>query len=459
MKEARNHECRGGVCPPLTEGTNVGAKNFSPLTENAKPRRGDICITISKRSAAYGSRGASVNDRATLTTNVIASAAKQPSLRDRRSQSRAFAKTLMFFSGLLRYARNDVPLLSFVLSWLRTFHFQFSIFNFQLLKRFLLCIVVLLFSMSGYSQHKKTEKSKNQNIPEWFFTPSNDEYRGVSLPLSNPRLAEKQAIYLALISYCLQNQKLILSGFSTASTSVTNVEDTNAAFVVSFSSWSYFSLPALNYEVVRSEKNGSDEVFVSLKVSQSNTDSANRIKINFIIDNRQLSYDSASSYLMFRLINATDTMLIEMENSVNAHFKEDIYMASNTDRENHSIKDKDNNENNFYGKTRRKKDAQYYYDLTNHGEYSVKIFPLKSSFAHSYIDAMVHLFINNLYAEKGSENEISSYEDQINQITSKKMSEYKLLPFVSVFIRNNALWFVVDEKPQREWIDENKDTK
>jgi hypothetical protein len=65
---AQTHECRVGVCPPLTdESTIAGAKNFSPLTEtaktqrieNAKPRRGDICITINKRSAAYGSRGGS----------------------------------------------------------------------------------------------------------------------------------------------------------------------------------------------------------------------------------------------------------------------------------------------------------------------------------------------------------------------------------------------------------------
>jgi hypothetical protein len=71
---------------------------------------------------------AATNKRANLTTNVIASVAKQ---------SRAFAKTLMFFldcfvAALLAMTRHLLPLHDF--SRLRFPHFQFSILNFQLLK-------------------------------------------------------------------------------------------------------------------------------------------------------------------------------------------------------------------------------------------------------------------------------------------------------------------------------------
>jgi hypothetical protein len=129
--KGQKHECRG--------------KKFFALerrNENAKLRRGDICITVCKRSAAYGSRGnvyiapckpqalcRATNDRVNLTTNVIASAAKQPSLRARRSQSRAFAKTLMFFPDC--FVATLLAMTRFCclcgVSRFCLFHFHFSI--------------------------------------------------------------------------------------------------------------------------------------------------------------------------------------------------------------------------------------------------------------------------------------------------------------------------------------------
>jgi hypothetical protein len=59
--------------------------------------------------------------RENVTTNVIGSVAKQPSLRARRSQSRAFAKTGSFFLDCFGLRpRNDVLLLPCVLSPIQT---------------------------------------------------------------------------------------------------------------------------------------------------------------------------------------------------------------------------------------------------------------------------------------------------------------------------------------------------
>jgi hypothetical protein len=76
------------------------------------------------------------HERANLTTPIIASVAKQPSLQARRSLSRAFAKTMRFFPDCFVAALLAMTLPCFLcgVSWLRTSHFQFSIFNFQLLK-------------------------------------------------------------------------------------------------------------------------------------------------------------------------------------------------------------------------------------------------------------------------------------------------------------------------------------
>jgi hypothetical protein len=96
--KARKQECRGGVCPPLTEGTNVGAKNFSPLTENAKGQKEQTTSSLRGRSP---------------------------------KQSRAFAKTQSFFldcfvAALLAMTRHLLPLRNFSRSYI-----SFSIFNWK----------------------------------------------------------------------------------------------------------------------------------------------------------------------------------------------------------------------------------------------------------------------------------------------------------------------------------------
>jgi hypothetical protein len=78
--KGQKHECRG--------------EKFFALDrryENAKPSRGDRCITVCKRSAAYGSR----DDNRCITLCKVQPqlrvAAKQTGLRVRHSQFRAFA--------------------------------------------------------------------------------------------------------------------------------------------------------------------------------------------------------------------------------------------------------------------------------------------------------------------------------------------------------------------------------
>jgi hypothetical protein len=97
--------------------------------ENAKPRRGDRCITVYKRNAAYGSRG---NRYITLDGDHDRRGGVCPPLT---SIARVGAKN---FSP----STDDG-----IMSRLRLFHFQFSILNFQFLKD---CFVAALLAMTRF---------------------------------------------------------------------------------------------------------------------------------------------------------------------------------------------------------------------------------------------------------------------------------------------------------------------
>jgi hypothetical protein len=46
-----------------------------------------------------------------------------------------------------------------------------------------------------------------QSAPDWFFHPPKDMYAGVSLPWEQYELAQQQAVYVALLSFEVQNPR------------------------------------------------------------------------------------------------------------------------------------------------------------------------------------------------------------------------------------------------------------
>jgi formylglycine-generating enzyme required for sulfatase activity len=155
MKEARKYESTKGQKYECR-----GEKFFAPDRKH-EDTKGTTNAVIGR------------HERTKPTTPVIAIAAKQPSLQARRSQSRAFAKTLRFFLDWLRRARYASVVFVAVLlamtrlcylcgiSRLRTFHFQSSIFNLQLM-------IVLMAFMTVVSscnmKDSKMEESVNDKM-------------------------------------------------------------------------------------------------------------------------------------------------------------------------------------------------------------------------------------------------------------------------------------------------------
>jgi hypothetical protein len=101
-------------------------------------------------------------------------------------------------------------------------------------------------------------------VPEWFLHPPAGEYVGVSLPLKNRDLAEKQAVYTALLSYMAQHDvegKLQTTEYAYGKTNEKTHSRQDHELLL--------PLP-INYKIIKASKNKYGEVFVAVNILPSN---------------------------------------------------------------------------------------------------------------------------------------------------------------------------------------------
>jgi hypothetical protein len=108
------------------------------------------------------------------------------------------------------------------------------------------------------------QKAMVTDAPDWFFTPEEGVYVGISLPGDDFDLAQQQAIYVALLSYALQNEtqihyRRILESYSGGGN---NREQSKIEMTYRYT----LCLPD-RYRIIKTAGNRYGEVFVGIAVN------------------------------------------------------------------------------------------------------------------------------------------------------------------------------------------------
>jgi len=144
-------------------------------------------------------------------------------------------------------------------------------------------LLILLFSNVGitWANVDNLTPENVKETPTWFLVPPENEYVGVSLPLKDFDLAQRQATYAAFLSYIVQRDMegslAVLEESHKMYSTHLDTLDYNSTFQRASSL--FFSYPALNYKIARIAKNQYGEAFVSIKVMSYNSDSQIRFKL------------------------------------------------------------------------------------------------------------------------------------------------------------------------------------